>query len=250
MHRKKFTARLKASNLSPDHQLRNQELRLGSGIGNWDHTGLPESRSGMKKTRRYPLRPDLTESEARQLMLQLEGLARIEGLRENPARMKIPSSTQAMIDSKADEDDVLKHDGSVPLSNDWEIGSGNRITAGGKPVDCPNYKFIKAINQSEGDLHLSDPSTWNVSKAIIKVIRVITSSTDWDLWILQNDNGYAADDANIPKMQIMEAGNGDANIYLDLPYQDEDASGEVHLYYVDNGGANTADIYVIGYEMA
>jgi hypothetical protein len=48
---------------------------------------------------------------------------------------------------------------------------------------------------------------------------VITSSTDWDLWILQNDNGYAADDANIPKMQIMEAGNGNANIYLDLPYE-------------------------------
>lgn len=250
MNRKKFTARLKASNLSSDQQLQNQESEPGSEIRNWDHTGLPESRSGIKETRPYRLRPDLTESEARQLMLKLERLAHIEGLRENVTRMKIPSSTQALIDSKADENDVLKRDGSIPLSNDWEIGSGNRITAGGKPIDCPNYKFIKATNQSEGDLHLSDPATWNVSKAIIKVVRVITSSTDWDLWILQNDNGYATDDANIPKMQIMEAGNGNANIYLDLPYEDEDDSDEVHLYYLDNSGANTADVYVIGYEMA
>ncbi len=250
MRRAKFTTRLRGSDSSPDQQLRNQDSELGSEIRNWNHTGLPETRSGMKETRPYSLRPDLTESEARQLMLQLEELAHIEGLRGNVTRTKIPSSTQAVIDSKADEGDVLKHDGSVPLSDDWEIGSGNRITAGGKPIDCPNYKFIKATNQSEGDLHLSDPATWNVSKALIKVIRVITSSTDWDLWILQNDNGYAADDANIPKMQIMEVGNGNANIYLDLPYQDEDASGEVHLYYVDNSGANTADIYVIGYEMA
>lgn len=32
-------------------------------------------------------------------------------------------------------------------------------------------------------------------------------------------------------------------------YQDEDASDEVHLYYVDNSGTNTADIYIIGYEI-
>jgi hypothetical protein len=108
------------------------------------------------------------------------------------------------------------------------------------------YKYIKATGQSEGDLHLSDADNWGVSKSIIRVIRVITSSTDWDLYILQNDNGYAADDANIPKLQIMEAGNGDAAIYLDLPYEDEDASAEVHLYYLDNSGSNTVDIYIIG----
>jgi hypothetical protein len=183
-------------------------------------------------------------------MLRLEELARTEGLREDRTRTKISSSTQALIDSKAAEDTVLKHDGSVELSADWEIGTGRKILSGGKSIDCPTYIFIKATNQSEGDIHLSDPSNWGISKALIKVVRVITSSTDWDLYILQNDNGYAADDANIPKMQIMEAGNGDANIHLDLPYQDEDDSGEVHLYYVDNSGANTADFYIIGYEMA
>ncbi len=81
------------------------------------------------------------------------------------------------------------------------------------------------------------------------MLRVITSYTEWDLYHLQNVNGYASDDANIPKMHIMEAGNGNAHIPLDLPYEDEDASNEVHLYFLDNSGSNTVDIYVIGYEM-
>ena len=108
------------------------------------------------------------------------------------------------------------------------------------------YIYIKAETQSEGDLHLSDGTNWAASTALIKTIRVVTSSTDWDLYLLQNDNGYAADDGNIPKMQIVEAGNGDLDIYLDHPYKDEDNSAEVHLYYIDNEAANTADIYIIG----
>lgn len=199
----------------------------------------------------YPIvaRRELMGSEERQLMLRLEELARIEGLREDRTRTKIPSTTQALIDSKAAEDEVLKHDGSVQLSADWEIGSGRRILSGGKGIDCPTYISIKAASQPEGDLHLSDASNWGVSKALIKMVRVITLSTDWDMYILQNGNGHTVDDANIPKMQIMEAGNEDANIHLDLPYEDEDDTDEVHLYYVDNSGSNMADIYIIGYEM-
>lgn len=113
--------------------------------------------------------------------------------------------------------------------------------------DCPTYLYIKALAQAEGDLHLSDGTNWNVSKALIKMIRIVTASTDWDLYLLQNDNGHAADDANIPEMQIMDAGNGNSNIYLDFAYHDEDTSGEVHLYFIDNIAANTADIYVLGH---
>ena len=112
------------------------------------------------------------------------------------------------------------------------------------------YKTIKATAQTEGDLHLSDGSTWAISKALIKYIHVVTSSTDWDMFILQNDNGYSTDDANVPKMKI--AGNivGNATLWLDLPYEDEDASDEVHLYYLDNSGSNTADIYIKALELA
>ena len=64
-------------------------------------------------------RPTLTESEERQLMLRLEELARIEGLREDKARIKISSTTQALIDSKADDSEVLKRDGSVVLEGSF-----------------------------------------------------------------------------------------------------------------------------------
>jgi hypothetical protein len=70
-----------------------------------------------------------TESEQRQLMIRMEELARIEGLRENPAKVKIPSTTQALIDSKAAEDEILKKDGTVPLTQDWDIGDGRSIRA-------------------------------------------------------------------------------------------------------------------------
>lgn len=117
-----------------------------------------------------------------------------------------------------------------------------------KQLGCPTYKFIKATAQAEGDLHLSS-ATWAVSKALIKTIKIITSSTNWDLYILQNDNGYTANDANIPRMQLMGTGSGNAEISCDLPFQDEDASNEVHLYYLDNSGANTANIYIMGFEL-
>jgi len=118
-----------------------------------------------------------------------------------------------------------------------------------KQLGCPTYKYIKAVTQSEGDLNLSDGPTWAVSKALIKSMRIVTSSTDWDLYILQNDNTFATDDANIGKVQLAGNVNGNSNIYMDLPYEDEDASAEVHLYYLDNSGANTADIYIMGYEL-
>lgn len=116
--------------------------------------------------------------------------------------------------------------------------------------DCPVYKYIIALAQAPGDLHLSDGTNWNISKALLKTIRVVTSSTNWDLWLLQNDNGYATDDATMPAVKIIGNCNAEANISLDHPYEDEDATGELHLYYVDNSGANTADIYITAYELS
>jgi hypothetical protein len=118
--------------------------------------------------------------------------------------------------------------------------------AGGTPV----YVFIKATGQSEGDIHLSDGTNWNVDKALIKEIEIETSSTDWDLYLLQNDNTWAVDDANLPARLLNESGNGDETIYVDQPYEDEDATGEVHLYWVDNSGSNTANIIITGYELS
>jgi hypothetical protein len=118
-----------------------------------------------------------------------------------------------------------------------------------KQLGSPTYRYIKATGQAEGDLHLSDATNWAISKAMIQCVRVVTSSTDWDLYLLQNDNGYAANDATIPMLRIANAVSGNANIMLGIPYQDEDASSEVHLYWIDNSGANTATIMIQGFEL-
>lgn len=110
-------------------------------------------------------------------------------------------------------------------------------------------KYIIAVDQSEGDLHLSDSDTWAISKANIKMFRVVTDSTQWDLWILHNDNGYAADDADTPKYKVIDDANGNKNIRLDYLYEDEDGSNELHLYFNDKTGSNTASFYVFAKEM-
>ena len=124
-----------------------------------------------------------------------------------------------------------------------DIGSG---TGGSGAV--PAYKIIEGVAIT-GDVHLVDGVNWAVNKSLIKTIHVTTSSTDWDLYILQNDNTYAVNDANIPAMQLMASGNGNETIQRDFPYEDEDATTEVHLYFVDNAASNTADITIVGYDL-
>jgi len=140
---------------------------------------------------------------------------------------------------------IIQKDGSGNMTlTDAVVGTRTL-----KQLGCPTYKYIKATGQPEGDLHLSDGTNWAISKALIKYIRVVTASTNWSMWILQNDNGYAANDAVIPRMKIADGVIGNANLWLDLPYQDEDASNEVHLYWTSASGVDTADIYNIGYEL-
>jgi len=116
-------------------------------------------------------------------------------------------------------------------------------------ADCPKYIQMSTTSIGDGDFHMLDDTNWGTSKAEIKVIRVVATSTDWDMWLMQNDDGYASNTAAMPRFQIMEAGNGDADIFLGYPYEDEDDSNEVHLYYVDNNATDTIDVYLIGSEM-
>lgn len=155
-----------------------------------------------------------------------------------------PSSTKAIAE---DTDKVVIEDsnGDRHYINLSEIGTG-----GGSGGATPMYIYIKATSQSEGDLHLSDAVNWNTSLALIKNIKIVTNSTDWDLYILQNDNGYLVNDANIPSQVLNEGGNTTETIMLDYSYEDEDATDEVHLYWIDNSGSNTADIYITGYELS
>lgn len=72
----------------------------------------------------------LTESEKRELMLELEEFAQFEGLRNYAqlgTELGISAETQTLIDSKSDKTEVLKHDGSVALTDDWDVGDGKVI---------------------------------------------------------------------------------------------------------------------------
>lgn len=115
-------------------------------------------------------------------------------------------------------------------------------------MGLPKLITLVATGQTEGDKHLTD-ALWAVSKAKIDTIRIVTASTNWDLYLLQNDNGYAADDARIPKLQLMKSGNGNAVIQLGQAYEDEDGTNEVHLYFNDIAGSNTFSVYIQGYQL-
>ena len=144
--------------------------------------------------------------------------------------------------------DEISTDGTLAGNSDDVVPTEQAVKTYVDAESCPTYKYIKATTQAEGDLHLS-AATWAISKAMIYQIRVVTSSTDWDLYVLQNDNGYAANDATIGRFCRVTECSGNATLMMNLPYQDEDASGELHLYYNDDSGANTADFYVFAYEM-
>jgi len=144
-------------------------------------------------------------------------------------------------------------DGAVPMWN--ETANQYQPT-----IDCPKMIWIKATGKKEGYVNLKDNTNWAVSKSCIKLIRVMTLSTKWDLFLLQNDSGandsttttitevvdVPIDTADFPAMQIMQDGNGDKNIYLDKLYRDEDDTNEVHFLLVDNDGYNNFDIYIEG----
>lgn len=67
------------------------------------------------------------ETEERLLMLKLEELAKIEGLREPTGTSNVTTprssySDESKTDGKADDTHVLKRDGSVQLTRDWDAG--------------------------------------------------------------------------------------------------------------------------------
>ena len=119
-----LTLNMKPSNLTQEGQEPKPRQRIESqsrpGQAEYEYLVL-------RRADRQGTRLNLTESENRQLMLRLEELARIEGLRKEHTKIKIPAAIQALIDGKAAEDQVLRHDGSVPLSDDWDVGDGRKI---------------------------------------------------------------------------------------------------------------------------
>ena len=73
----------------------------------------------------------LTESEKRELMLEIEELAQLEGLRnyvQSGSGFSISADILNLINGKADKNEVVRHDGSVSLTGDWDVGDGRTIS--------------------------------------------------------------------------------------------------------------------------
>lgn len=92
--------------------------------------------------------------------------------------------------------------------------------------------------------HMTD-AQWNVNHAIIKGIKVTTSSTDWDLFLYCHTDGASG---MFGTVAVAKALSGDNIILLDLPYIDAESDSEVHIKFVDNGGSNGATVDVYGVE--
>lgn len=95
---------------------------------------------------------------------------------------------------------------------------------------------VSAIAVAEGNNSL----TGFTDKALIKRIKITSNSVNWTLTLYSKDD-YASDPLVVMKNRV-----GNWGVSLDLPYEDKDASTELHCNFTDHNGANTYDIAVWG----
>jgi len=117
-------------------------------------------------------------------------------------------------------------------------------------VAMPKLKYITgyALTDNPATPVACTDANWAVSKAIIKAIKIQTSSTNWDLSIWTNTAGSDLGLYDGGFVEIANALSGDQVILLDLPYIDYDSSSSVHLLFDDTTSTNTATVDVYGVE--
>lgn len=96
-----------------------------------------------------------------------------------------------------------------------------------------------ASGQAEGDRDLSI----GASAFLLKAIQVEIASRDWSLTL------YRSDDHTTGPLELLSHRSGDLHLALDLPWTDEDASGELHYTLTDHAGTATHDIAVAALEL-
>jgi len=116
------------------------------------------------------------------------------------------------------------------------------LLAGGGGGTMKNV-WINVSGQAPGNLTLNDGTNWDVSYSYITAIHVLTSSTDWDLWLCE-DNSF--DTGAIETHRLVSGRSGDMDISVAREYNPGDTN--VYLKYTDNSGSNNADIYILGQE--
>ena len=101
--------------------------------------------------------------------------------------------------------------------------------------------WISVTGQSEGNLTLSDATNWNAQYSFIDSIKVVTASTNWDMWLCETS---AFNTALITTRQIAANANGNYDITVARSYNSDGTN--VYLKYTDNAGTSTAAILITG----
>ncbi len=137
--------------------------------------------------------------------------------------------------------DRLMHKLELMLGDGLVVGKDGKMAV---DPDMNRLIWITALAQAEGNLTLADATNWGVEKASIRLIRVVTTSEDWDLTLYPDGDfdeaGYA------PSLPLVRRGYKVANIARLIPWRDGDETANVYLKFTDNDGAATADIYISG----
>lgn len=100
--------------------------------------------------------------------------------------------------------------------------------------------WITASGQAPGNLTLSGVH-WGAEYSYIDSMRVKTESTDWSLWLCEDDTF----DTDLITSRLLVSGmSGDIDLGIARSYNAGVTS--VFLIYEDNSGSNTADFYITG----
>lgn len=101
--------------------------------------------------------------------------------------------------------------------------------------------WISVTGQSEGNLTISDATNWDTQYSFISSIKVVTASTDWDMWLCETS---AFNTSLITSRKIAQNVNGNYDISIMREYNSD--SNNVYLIYTDTSGTNTASILISG----
>jgi len=103
--------------------------------------------------------------------------------------------------------------------------------------------WIKDTVTSTTEESLSDSTNWNTRSSLIKYIKIVTVSTDYDLWLYSTS---AFNDTLIDSFHIARNATETFSVGVDLPYNSDDY--KVYIKYTDNdpAGPYSTDILIMG----
>ena len=92
---------------------------------------------------------------------------------------------------------------------------------------------------------LTDSTNWAIDKAVIKVIRVETDSTDWDFSI-GCDSDWSS--GMYSDVKLADGLSGNQILLVDIPIIDNDSNSVVHCLFYDNNTTDNSYVEIYGEE--